>query len=305
MKNIQSKRGFAPAFVIALVALLLLGGGGFYFFRSAAPSDDELSEDADMMMPVPGTTGVDEHIVMPDDGDSMMDGQGTIGETKVFKITGQNFTFSQSEIKVKKGDRVKINFESTGGFHDWTVAEFNAKTSQVNTGGKASVEFVADKTGEFEYYCSVGQHRQMGMKGKLTVESAPESSGNALQFSGTKLAGGASPLLDFVKSDYDKAAMSEKLIVLYFYANWCPICREEFPKMQAAFNELTSDTIIGFRVNYNDNETDDAERDLAREFGVAYQHTKVLVKNGARVGKYPDSWSEDRYLLELNKLLNQ
>jgi plastocyanin len=29
---------------------------------------------------------------------------------------------------------------------------------------------VADKKGTFEYYCSVGQHRALGMKGKLVVE---------------------------------------------------------------------------------------------------------------------------------------
>lgn len=311
MKNTQSKQGFAPIILVGIVALaLLLGGGTFYFFRSAEPSDDELSKDADMMMPVLGTSGVDEHIVMPDGGDSMMDegdstmdsGDMMMSETKTFKITGQNFRFLQNEIRVKMGDRVRIEFESTGGFHDFVIDKFNAKTSQVNTGGKASVEFVADTTGEFEFYCSVGQHRQMGMKGKLIVEPAPSAS---IPFSGAKLAGNVSPLLDFVKADYNKARASEKLIVLYFYANWCPICREEFPKMQSAFNELTTDGVIAFRVNYNDNETDDVERDLAREFGVAYQHTKVFVKNGARVGKYPDGWSKDRYLSEINKFLNQ
>lgn len=239
-------------------------------------------------------------------GEAMMEqGGAMMGQTQVFKIIGENFKFSQNEIRVKKGDRVKINFESTGGFHDWMVAEFNAKTSRVNTGGKASVEFVADKTGEFEYYCSVGQHRQMGMKGKLIVEPNPKASGSAPQFAGAKLAGSASPLLDFVKSDYDQARASGKLIVLYFYANWCPICREEFPKMQAAFNELAGDRVIGFRVNYNDSDTDDAERELARQFGVAYQHTKVFLKNGARIGKYPDGWSRERYLSEINKFLAQ
>lgn len=179
MKNIQSKRGFAPVILIGIVALvLLLGGGTFYFFRSAEPSDDELSENADMMMPVPGTSVVDEHIVMPDGGDSMMDGDDSttdsgdmmMSETKTFKITGQNFRFLQNEIRVKMGDRVRIEFESTGGFHDFVIDAFNARTAQVNTGGKAFAEFVADKTGEFEFYCSVDSHRQMGMKGKLIVE---------------------------------------------------------------------------------------------------------------------------------------
>ena len=36
--------------------------------------------------------------------------------------------------------------------------------------GNDSVTVVSDKTGSFEYYCSVGTHRQMGMKGTLTVK---------------------------------------------------------------------------------------------------------------------------------------
>ncbi len=54
--------------------------------------------------------------------------------------------------------------------HDWVVDEFDAKIAQVAAGKTTSVEFVADKTGTFEYYCSVGKHRQNGMVGKLIVE---------------------------------------------------------------------------------------------------------------------------------------
>jgi len=85
-------------------------------------------------------------------------------------IEGGNFTFSPTEIKVKKGDTVKIVFLNKEGFHDWVLDEFNAKTPQIAVGKTAEVEFVADKSGTFEYYCSVGEHRQMGMKGNLVVE---------------------------------------------------------------------------------------------------------------------------------------
>jgi len=94
---------------------------------------------------------------------------------KTFSLEGKNFRFSMNgqetpDITVKQGDRVRIEFTSTDGFHDWVVDEFNAKTAQVQTGGTTSVEFTADQKGTFEYYCSVGQHRQNGMKGKLIVE---------------------------------------------------------------------------------------------------------------------------------------
>lgn len=91
-------------------------------------------------------------------------------QVKTFNLTGQNFTFSQSEIRVKKGDTVKINFESVEGFHDWSLDTYNVQTSQVNAGSKTSVQFVADKTGTFEYYCSVGNHRALGIVGNLIVE---------------------------------------------------------------------------------------------------------------------------------------
>jgi len=112
-------------------------------------------------------------------------------------------------------------------------------------------------------------------------------------------------LLDFNQSDYENAIANEKLVVLYFYANWCPICKAEFPLMQKAFNELDTDKVIGFRVNYNDNQTDNDEKNLAKQFGVAYQHTKVFVKNGKQVLKAPDSWDKARYLTEINKAFTQ
>lgn len=128
-----------------------------------------------------------------------------------------------------------------------------------------------------------------------------ENEAMMVKYKGVVLAGKSAPLLVFTKSDYDSAVASDKLVVLYFYANWCPICKAEFPKMQEAFNEITSDKVVGFRINYNDNQTDNDEKNLAREFGVAYQHTKVFLKNGERILKSPESWSKDRYLSEINK----
>lgn len=95
--------------------------------------------------------------------------------TTTFTLTGENFKFLMDgkeapELKVKVGDTVRIEFTSTSGFHDWVVDEFNAATEKVKDGESTSVEFVADKAGTFEYYCSVGSHRDMGMKGNLVVE---------------------------------------------------------------------------------------------------------------------------------------
>jgi len=92
------------------------------------------------------------------------------GALKEFFISGKNFSFDPAFITVKKGDRVKINFKNTNGFHDFVIDEYGISTKQANSPITEVLEFTADKIGSFEYYCSVGTHRSMGMKGILVVE---------------------------------------------------------------------------------------------------------------------------------------
>lgn len=89
---------------------------------------------------------------------------------KEFLVTGTNFKFSVPEMRVKQGDTVRVIFTSESGMHDWKIDEFAAGTKMLTAGQSETVEFVADKVGTFQYYCSVGQHRQAGMVGELIVE---------------------------------------------------------------------------------------------------------------------------------------
>lgn len=95
-----------------------------------------------------------------------------VGSGKIVDVTveASNYKFSPSEVKVKKGDTIKLLFKSSGGIHDFVVDEFEVATNQLNDEEEEEVEFVAEKAGTFEYYCSVGNHRKMGMVGKLVVE---------------------------------------------------------------------------------------------------------------------------------------
>lgn len=127
----------------------------------------------------------------------------------------------------------------------------------------------------------------------MTMESAI--------YKGTVLAGKSSPLLEFNQADYDAAVKSGKLVTLFFYATWCPLCKAEFPKMLEAFNGYTGSDVVGFRVNYKDGDTDTDEKALAAKFGIAYQHTKVFVKGGTQVLKAPDTWDVARYTSEITK----
>lgn len=122
-------------------------------------------------------------------------------------------------------------------------------------------------------------------------------------YQGDLISGASAPYLVFTKVDYDQALAEGKIIFLDFYANWCPICRAEAPEIQAGFNELTTDRVVGFRVNYKDDETDDDERALAEQFNIPYQHTKVIVVNGQEVKRSGESWDKETLLNEINSLL--
>lgn len=122
-------------------------------------------------------------------------------------------------------------------------------------------------------------------------------------FSGNVLAGSTTKYIEFSKEDFELALSQNKIILLYFYANWCPPCKAEQVKVHAAFDELAKENVVGFRVNYKDSETDSFEESLAKEHGITYQHTKVILKDGERVLKAPDTWDKTRYIEEIEKVV--
>lgn len=139
-----------------------------------------------------------------------------------------------------------------------------------------------------------------------TTETKPvNTSPDTVSFSGTVIAGTTTPLIEFNQADYDSANDEGYVVLLYYYANWCPECKVEFEDTKKAFDKMGYKNVVGFRVHFNDDDTTDAEEELAKEFGVAYQHTKVILKNGERVLKSPSSWKTDQYLSEVKKVVEE
>lgn len=64
--------------------------------------------------------------------------------------------------------------------------------------------------------------------------------------------------------------------VLFFYASWCPFCRPADAEFRDRMSEIPGDVTV-IRVNYNDSDTDEGEKNLARQYGVTYQHTFVQI----------------------------
>ncbi len=105
----------------------------------------------------------------------------------------------------------------------------------------------------------------------------------------------------FSKSEYDAAIASQKIIFLEFYANWCPSCAAQKPINEGAFaSAQIPKNVAGFQVNYKDSDTDADEVVLAKQFGITYQHTRVVLKvDGSVSGKSTGNIGEEQILAML------
>jgi len=100
------------------------------------------------------------------DGASSAGSTAATGEVKEITLTGTNFEWGPKEIKVKKGDTVKLTLVNKQGMHGVEIPDL--KVSMDKAGTK---EFVADKAGTFDFKCSIMCGNGHGtMVGKLIVE---------------------------------------------------------------------------------------------------------------------------------------
>lgn len=138
---------------IVLIIIVILGIGYWYMNRA---DDVDVSQNSDSTENTENATSTSD--------------EENASKTVKVTVTGSNFAFSEKEIRASKGDTVEVTFINSVGTHDFVIDEFNTRTKILKAGENETISFVADKTGSFEYYCSVGSHRQMGMKGTLLVE---------------------------------------------------------------------------------------------------------------------------------------
>jgi len=159
--------------LISIVVVILILVGGYYLINKPSVSNNSGDvANTSLAVPAPDGSGspVAEMIVVDENTETAPAEVEATSGVKEFNVTGKNFEFSLKEIKVKTGDKVKITFTNNEGFHDFILDEFGVNTGQITAGQSRTVEFTANQTGTFEYYCSVGQHRANGMFGKLIVE---------------------------------------------------------------------------------------------------------------------------------------
>ncbi|MDP3941122.1 MAG: cupredoxin domain-containing protein [bacterium] len=166
----QIQPGNRNMLIIGLFVVIVLGvlGGIFVMNKSKSVPTPTPAPQVTEATPTPEGAVVEVTQEASPSGGAMS--SETAGATKTFNITASSFKFNPATITVKKGDSVTIVLTNSGGNHNLVVDEFNARTKDLPSGATDTITFVANKAGTFEYYCSIGNHRQMGMVGKLIVQ---------------------------------------------------------------------------------------------------------------------------------------
>lgn len=95
---------------------------------------------------------------------------GVVMAAKVVKITAKQFSFDPAEVRVKLGEKVRLEVTSVDVEHGIAVPAFNLDAT-LKPGTTTKLEFTADKTGGFPFFCNVfcGSGHG-GMRGTLIVE---------------------------------------------------------------------------------------------------------------------------------------
>jgi len=139
--------------IISVLVIVVLAGGYVYYNNQKTDEEIKVTDIVDTTV-VDSNTNVKEFTMT------------SWVENKNGKMAP---SFSLNEMRVKKGDTVRINITNTAGSHDFTLDEFGIK-KDTPLNELVVIEFVADKVGTFEYYCSKYNHRALGQRGNLIVE---------------------------------------------------------------------------------------------------------------------------------------
>ncbi len=93
-----------------------------------------------------------------------------VEDIREFQIEGDNYRFVPNELKINKGEKVRIILINKDGFHDMKINAFNIESKRIQKGNTDTIRFTANKQGTFEFFCTVHEHLLRGMKGKLVIE---------------------------------------------------------------------------------------------------------------------------------------
>jgi len=144
---------------VGLVVVALLLAGYFLVFKKVG-----LSQEAEKISVTPILTPT------PEIEDGSSPGVEGMEAAREIIVEAKEFSYSPKLISVKKGEKIKLTLKNMGKMsHDFVVEKMNVTTELAGPGKSVTVEFTMNDVGTYSFYCSVGNHRALGMEGTLEV----------------------------------------------------------------------------------------------------------------------------------------
>ena len=103
-------------------------------------------------------------------------------------------------------------------------------------------------------------------------------------------------LKELTKANFNETIMTEKIVLVDFWASWCGPCRMVSPIIDQIAEEYAGKITVG-KVNVDD------EGALAAEYAVVSIPTVVLFKDGKQAEKLVGAHSFDDYADMIDKVL--
>ncbi len=112
--------------------------------------------------------------------DTVPAGGDAEGDVVTSKVAGNSLTidsfmfgYSVKELKLKAGESYTVTLTNSEGMHDFVIDELDVRTKVLKADETETITFTvpAEAAGKsYKFYCSVGNHRQMGMEGDVIIE---------------------------------------------------------------------------------------------------------------------------------------
>ena len=145
--------------VIGLVVVLLVGVVAFSMYSRQSMQTTE-------NVPVAQDSAMEDETSMLADDESPM-----VEVSNEVELEAEEYFFSVDQITVNSGETVKLTLTNSGTMpHDFQIEGQRIGTQVVSPGESETIEFNIDEPGTYTFYCSINNHREMGMEGTLVVE---------------------------------------------------------------------------------------------------------------------------------------
>lgn len=139
-----------------IVAVAVLAIAGYFLFI----------QNQKQQAPTPST-----QTTMPSETPTATSEATTTSEMREITVDGNEFSFTPASLSLMAGEKIKLTFNNKGKFpHNLTIDELGVATKTTKPGETDGIEFTVSKTGNFEMYCGVGNHRAQGMEGTVDVK---------------------------------------------------------------------------------------------------------------------------------------